>query len=129
MDEVQVRLDKWLWAARFYKTRSLATDAIAGGKVHLNQARVKPSKRVVLGDEVRIRKGQFEWTIVVQGLSEKRGSATQAQQLYAETQASLESREVHRDLRRAHNANIIPAKKPTKKERRALEKLRRSTDG
>jgi ribosome-associated heat shock protein Hsp15 len=80
-----VRIDKWLWAARFYKTRSLATDAVLAGHVHVNGARVKPAKDVRVGDDVEVRIGTFTWSVAVTGLSDKRGSATVARTLYAET--------------------------------------------
>ena len=71
-----VRIDKWLWAARFYKTRSAATDAVLGGRVHLNDARVKPSKEIKAGDVVEVKIGQLQWTVVVRGISAKRGPAS-----------------------------------------------------
>jgi ribosomal 50S subunit-recycling heat shock protein len=84
----QVRIDKWLWAARFYKTRSLATDAVLAGHVQVNGARVKPSKDVRVGDDVEVRIGTVAWSLAVTGLSDKRGSATVARTLYAETPES-----------------------------------------
>src|SRR5512142_3404495 len=89
----RVRLDKWLWAARFFKTRSLATDAVAGGKVEVNGEHAKPAKAVKIGDEVRLRLGPHEHVLMVRGLSDRRGSATVAQTLYEETAASREARE------------------------------------
>jgi len=86
-----VRIDKWLWAARFYKTRSLASEAIKGGKVHVNGNRTKPSREVELGDTLILRQGFDEKTVVVQALSDKRGPATVAQQLYSETEESMAS--------------------------------------
>ena len=88
-----IRLDKWLWAARFYKTRSLATDAIKGGKVHLNGQRVKPSHHVEIAHTVRIKKDSIEQTVIIKALSDKRGPATVAQTLYEETRESMELRE------------------------------------
>ena len=88
-----VRLDKWLWAARFFKTRSIAADAAGGGKVQLNGERAKPAKPVKVGDQLVIRSGDYEWTIAVVALSERRGPATVAQGLYEETEQSRLARE------------------------------------
>ena len=87
-----MRIDKWLWAARFYKTRALATEAVLGGHVHLNGARVKPAKEVRTGDTLVIRIGTIEWAVVVAGLAEKRGPASVARTLYDETPESLAAR-------------------------------------
>src|SRR5436190_12517597 len=92
-DSDRVRLDKWLWAARFFKTRSLATEAVGGGKVEVNGERAKPSKAVRPGDEVRLRLGPYEHVMIVRRLAERRGPASIAQTLYEETQASREGRE------------------------------------
>jgi len=113
------RLDKWLWAARFFKTRSLAADAIAGGKVDLNGDRPKRARSVKIGDEVRIRSGQFEHHIVVRQLAERRGSATIAAALYEETPASLEARtKMSAQLRALSASGHHEAGRPTKKQRR-----------
>src|SRR5947209_1042317 len=90
---MSVRLDKWLWAARFFKTRSLATDAVAGGKVEVNGDRAKPAKAVKPGDEIRLRVGPYKHVLVVRQLGERRGPASVAQTLYEETQSSREARE------------------------------------
>jgi ribosome-associated heat shock protein Hsp15 len=117
-----VRLDKWLWAARFYKTRSMAGDAVNGGHVHVNGQRCKSSRSVHVGDEIRITKGSLVFTILVDNLSEKRGAAKQAAALYTETEESLEKRELTRLQRKAHNlANPHPARKPDKRQRRQLK--------
>jgi len=89
----RVRVDKWLWAARFYKTRSLATEAVAGGKVEVNGERAKPAKTVKPGDEIRLRLAPYEHILIVRGLAERRGPAAVAQQLYEETEASREARQ------------------------------------
>jgi len=122
-----VRIDKWLWAARFYKTRSVATDAVSGGHVHLNGARVKPARDVHVGDTLQIRIGTVEWTVVVAGLSEKRGPAKVAQELYDETADSRERRE-----RQALERKLAPPRlgadlgaRPTKQARRRLDEFRR----
>lgn len=114
------RLDKWLWAARFYKTRSLATDAINGGHVHLNQERIKPAKAVKVGDEVRIRKGAMEMTVTVLLISDKRGSAPIAQTLYEETPESALQREQNRARVQAESVGLFVGHKPNKRERRQL---------
>src|SRR5256885_1972350 len=88
----RVRLDKWLWAARFFKTRSLAADAIGGGKILVNGERVKPAKLLQAGDEVRLRLGPYEHVVHVRGISERRGPATVAATLYEETEASIAAR-------------------------------------
>src|SRR5688500_3482799 len=88
-----VRIDKWLWAARFFKTRSLAADAVDGGKVHVNDGRVKRAKLIQIGDQVTVRQGPFEHRVVVRGLSERRGPAKEAALLYEETAASVLGRE------------------------------------
>lgn len=123
----QVRIDKWLWAARFFKTRSLATDAVAGGRVHVNDARVKPARELHVGDTVDITVGGLRRTVVVQGLADKRGPAPVAQALYEETAESVGRRERHlaeRRLARPLGADL--GARPTKLDRRRLEALRRA---
>ncbi len=117
-----IRLDKWLWAARFYKTRSLATEAIKGGKVHLNGHRVKPSHHIELEDQLRIKKESIEKTIIIKILSDKRGPATMAQTLYEETQESLTKREKSAEERKAIYAGMPQhaLKRPSKKDRRKI---------
>jgi len=122
-----VRIDKWLWAARFFKTRSLATDAVAGGKVHVNDARVKPARELHLGDTVDITLGGLKRTVVVRALADKRGPAAVAQTLYEETPESIERHEQHvaeRRLARPLGADL--GARPTKLDRRRLEALRRA---
>lgn len=126
----RVRVDKWLWAARFYKTRALAAEAVDGGKVQVHGERAKRAKLLQLGDEVRIRQGTFEYRLTVRGLSERRGPATVAVTLYEEDAASREARE-----RMAAQLAAMPAPfqvekgRPTKKDRRKLERFRRSRNG
>ena len=117
-----IRLDKWLWAARFYKTRSLATEAVKGGKVHLNSQRVKPSHHVEVGHIVRIKKESIEQTVVIKELSSKRGPASVAQQLYDETEESISLREKKFQERKAIYAGMpqVAAKRPSKKDRRKI---------
>ncbi len=122
-----VRIDKWAWAARFYKTRSLATDAVLAGHVQVNGARVKPSKDVRIGDDVELRIGTVTWSLAVTALSDKRGSATVARTLYAETPESAKAREeqaLQRKLARPLGAEL--GERPTKQARRRLDALRRS---
>src|SRR5437868_4570022 len=95
-----VRIDKWLWAARFFKTRSLATDAVDGGKVRLNGDRVKPARSVKIGDTLDIDNGSTEWEVLVRDLAEKRGSAAIAQALYAETEKSIAKRQQQAEQRK-----------------------------
>jgi ribosome-associated heat shock protein Hsp15 len=123
-----VRLDKWLWAARFYKTRALATEAVLGGHVHLNGARVKPAKDVRVGDELQIRIGTTEWLVDVHGLSDRRGPASIAQTLYAERPESAERREQQRLQRRLAPQPLGAdlGARPTKQDRRRLDALRRA---
>jgi len=119
--EQGVRLDKWLWAARFYKTRSLAVAAINGGKIHLNGSRAKPSKEVKLNDQLRIRRSLTEMTVTVVGLSDKRGSATVAQALYLETDESIADRERLQALRKLSTPpGGFSDHKPDKRERRKI---------
>jgi ribosome-associated heat shock protein Hsp15 len=117
-----MRIDKWLWAARFFKTRSLAQQAISAGRVKLNDVRIKPSHELKAGDALAIRVGDFEWQITVKALSDKRGPADVARQLYEESEASRTERERRRDLRRwgAEPASTLKGR-PTKRDRRQIE--------
>lgn len=123
-----VRVDKWLWAARFYKTRSLAQTAVAGGKVRLNDDRVKVAKEVKIGDTLTIRIAEYEWIVAVTALSEKRGSAEVARTLYKETDDSIAKRVAQIADRRAQ-AGVWGERegkgRPTKRERREVEKWQR----
>ena len=119
-----MRLDKWLWAARFFKTRSLAQQAVAGGRVQLNSARTKPAHELKVGDMVDIRVGDWRWEVKVIALSDRRGPAEEARKLYEETQASRAERERRGDLRRwgAEPAAALKGR-PTKRDRRRIEQL------
>jgi ribosome-associated heat shock protein Hsp15 len=120
------RIDKWLWAARFFKTRALATDAVLGGHVHLNGVRVKPAKDVHEGDTLKIRIGTVEWTVAVRGIAEKRGPAKVAAELYEEAPESREAREQQRLQRRlAQPLGADLGMRPTKQDRRRLDEFRR----
>jgi ribosome-associated heat shock protein Hsp15 len=124
-DDARVRLDKWLWAARFYKTRGLASDAIAGGKVQVNGDRAKRARPVQPGDEIRIRQGPYEHHVVVRALSGRRGPASAAAELYEETPASRAAREAMAVQLRSVHAAFVPDKgRPTKKDRRELGRLK-----
>ena len=127
MAENAVRIDKWLWAARFFKTRSMAAQAVAGGKVHVNGTRIKPARIVQLGDELRIRRGELEFIVIVQGISDKRRPAREAQLLYEETEASLQQREEMREQKRLEAAGKMygPMKRPDKRERRQIRSFTR----
>jgi ribosome-associated heat shock protein Hsp15 len=121
-----VRIDKWVWAARFFKTRGAATEAVVGGHVQLNGARVKPAKDVAVGDRVEVRTGQVQRTVVVTGLADKRGSAKVAATLYTETPESAAAREQQALERRyARPLGSDLGARPTKQDRRRLEALRR----
>ena len=124
-DDNAVRLDKWLWAARFYKTRALAREMIDGGKVHYNGQRGKPSKLMELNAEITLRQGTDAKTIIVLGLTTQRRSAEEAQTLYQETEASIANREKVA-LARKMNALTMPHpdRRPDKKERRDLIKFK-----
>jgi ribosome-associated heat shock protein Hsp15 len=126
--EQQVRIDKWLWAARFFKTRSLASKAVSGGKVNVNGQRVKPSKTLNVEDILVIHKGQLEFTVTVLGLAEKRGPAKVARTLYGETVESIEKRENERQERSLFYAGQkMPDKKPGKKDRRKIREFIRKS--
>ena len=118
------RIDRWLWATRLYKTRSMAATAVRSGHVQLNGTRVKPSRAVALGDTVRIRRDEWRMEVIVRGLSDRRGPAKVAVELYEETPASIEKRALEREGRRAQRA-AAPPKRPDKKARRELRRLSR----
>jgi ribosome-associated heat shock protein Hsp15 len=119
-----MRIDKWLWAARFFKTRSLAQHAIAAGKVKLNGERVKPSHDLRSHEILAIRNGEVEWIVEVKALSDKRGPAQSARKLYQETEASAAERQRRQDLRRLSPEPGAARKgRPTKRDRRLLEDL------
>ncbi len=122
----KVRVDKWLWAARFFKTRADAARAVAGGKVHVNGARVKPAKAIGVGDELRIRKSHFEFTLVVCGVSARRRQATEARQLYEESEASQQRRAeltARRCEERSFGARV--PQRPDKRGRRELLRFKK----
>lgn len=120
----RVRIDKWLWAARFYKTRSLAADAVDGGKVQVNGERVKPARALKPGDALSIRNGPYTWEVEVLGLSDRRGSAPVAAQLYRESPEGRRAREeTALRLKAERQANPFPKGRPTKKQRRQIHRF------
>ena len=125
-DQASVRIDKWLWAARFFKTRSLAKQAIEGGKVHYNGQRIKTSKLVELNAELTIRAGWDEKTVVVKVISDQRRNATLAAELFNETEASIALRE-QRSVERKMASLTMPdhAARPTKKQRRQIHRFKK----
>ncbi|MHC6223411.1 RNA-binding S4 domain-containing protein [Pseudomonas sp. X10] len=127
-DDDKVRLDKWLWAARFYKTRALAKAAIESGKVHCRGERCKPGKEPRLGDEFVLRTGFDERTVVVKALSVVRRGAPEAQALYEETAESIRRREQAAAMRKAGVLGVTTDGRPTKKQRRQIHQLHGSYD-
>jgi ribosome-associated heat shock protein Hsp15 len=126
-DPTKVRLDRWLWAARFYKTRSAAKTAIEGGRVHCGGQRAKPSKEVGAGTELVISRGTVEHTVVITGIAQRRGSASEAEQLYRETPDSIERRTESAKQRRLTGASMIaPQARPGRRDRRELMRLKQS---
>ncbi len=121
----KVRLDKWLWAARFFKTRALAAEAIDGGKVDVNGDRAKRAKQVQASDEIRLRQGPIEWQLRVKDVAERRGSAEIAQRLYEETADGKRKREASQEqLRHMPMAFAFGDSKPGKRDRRAIRRLK-----
>lgn len=121
----QVRLDKWLWAARFFKTRNLAKEAIDGGKIYYNGQRTKPGKTVDIGATVRIRNGWQEKSVIIEGISDKRRGAPEAQQLFRETTESQNKREDTAWQRKTlQAAQLPPARRPNKKQRREIQRIK-----
>lgn len=120
------RLDKWLWAARFFKTRALASEAVSGGKVHLNGDRVKPSRNIRAGDQLSVTRGQFVFEVTVLALNAQRRPAKEAQLLYRESEASMEKRQSMAESMKILNANRpFTEKRPSKKQRRDIVRFKR----
>jgi ribosome-associated heat shock protein Hsp15 len=120
----RLRIDKWLWAARFFKTRSLASQAVDGGRVKLNDERAKPSKEVKPGDRLLIHVGEYEWDVTVLQLAERRGPAETARTLYAESEASRSHRQEQVATRRLQAEPSEPIKgRPTKRDRRLIHRF------
>ena len=123
--ETKVRIDKWLWAARFFKTRTLAKEAVEGGKVEYNGQRCKPGKTVDLGAELSIRQGWIDKVVVVRGLSDRRQNASIAQTMYEETEESRVQREAKLEQRRAEReSQPIPFRRPNKRDRRLIHRFK-----
>jgi ribosome-associated heat shock protein Hsp15 len=124
-----IRIDKWLWTARFFKTRSLASEAVAGGKIHIDKQRVKPSKEIKIGAKLSIHKEGFEWLVTVTGIAKQRVSAKEAALLYEESSESLEKREKHVEIRREERKFLgfqKPEHKPNKKNRQLIHQFKRA---
>ena len=120
-----VRADKWLWAARFYKTRSLAMEAINGGKVHLDGQRIKPARKLVIGDCLTLQKGEYTFAISIKGLALRRGPAGIARTLYSETEESIKAREVQKEERRLQSATGEQQQgRPDKRTRRKIHQFK-----
>ena len=123
----RIRIDKWLWAARFYKTRAIAKQAIDGGKVHINGNRPKPSKEVEPGEKIRLRQGFDEKTVIVRALSNQRLGAKDAQELYKETEESIEDREKISQQRKKQPKHWASPEKPNKKQRRQIQQFKQQS--
>lgn len=122
-ENVSQRIDKWLWAARFFKTRPLAVEAVEGGHVHVNDERVKPARNVRPGDKIRITKGFETWVVTVKGLNAQRRPAAEARLLYEESDYHREQREAVIEERRLHGVNI-KVRKPDKRQRRLIDEFK-----
>ena len=124
-----IRIDKWLWTARFFKTRSLASEAVAGGKVHIDKQRVKPSKEIKIGAKLEIHKEGFEWLVTVTGIVKQRVSAKEAALLYSESTESLDKREKQIEIKRDERKFLgfqKPEHKPNKKNRDLILQFKRA---
>jgi ribosome-associated heat shock protein Hsp15 len=125
MSVEQVRIDKWLWAARFFKTRTLAAAAVENGRVRIDRERVKPARNVHCGELLQIDNGSTEWEVAVRALSDKRGSAAVAQGLYEETEESVRKRQQQAERRKLfHEPSLEIKGRPTKRDRRMLDRTR-----
>lgn len=127
----RVRIDKWLWAARFFKTRALASEAVNGGLVHLNGARVKPARGIGVGDRLEITRGEERFAVEVLALAERRGPVSVARELYRESAESLQARESQREARRlrAEAPGLLLDRRPNKRDRRLIKRFIRGEDG
>ncbi|MCG8313145.1 MAG: ribosome-associated heat shock protein Hsp15 [Pseudomonadales bacterium] len=125
----KVRIDKWLWAARFYKTRSIAKEMVEGGKVHYDGHRVKPSKEVSIGATIKLRQGFDEKTVIVTAISDRRGNATMAATLYEETQESIQQRHKNAAQRKSlAQSSPVPVGRPNKRDRRRIIQFQQKQD-
>lgn len=126
-----IRIDKWLWAARFFKTRGLAADAVSGGKVHVNGQRCKPSKDIKIGDVISVTKDQYSWEFEVTDLNKQRRPAKEAVLLYQERDVSREKRQQQIELQKQQKELMGPSereRKPNKKQRRQIHRFRQEAD-
>lgn len=122
--EQKIRIDKWLWAARFFKTRSIAGKAVLGGKIHINGNRIKPSRNVLIGDVLTIQKQELTFVVTVTGINHYRRPAKEAQELYEESEQSLQDRQEQREMRRLIRApGTAPPKRPGKRDRRKIREF------
>jgi len=121
-----LRIDKWLWAARFFKTRRLASDAISGGKVHINGQRTKPSKDIKINDQLQINKNGYQWDIVVEGLNAQRRPASEATLLFKESEESIRRRQALLALNKDTYASTPRAERPNKKQRRQIHRFKKA---
>ena len=126
MSEDSLRIDKWLWAARFFKTRGLASEAVSGGKVHINGERVKPARAVKIGDQLTITRGLYQYVVYVRGINGQRRPFAEAQLLYEETEDSIRERQQQMEINKAVNASISYSdRRPSKKDRRQIVRFKR----
>ncbi len=122
--QIKVRVDKWLWAARFFKTRSIASRAVSGGKVQVNQTRAKPSRSVDIGDVLTVTKGELEFEVTILKLADKRCSAREAVTLYEESEKSITKREEQKAFKKMiYHSQTAPARKPDKRDRRKIREF------
>lgn len=121
---LKLRIDKWLWVARFFKTRRLASDAITGGKVHVNGQRVKPSKEIQINDQLQINKAGYSWDVCILGLHTQRRPACEAVMLYEESEQSIERRKKQLALNKDIYASAPQSERPNKKQRRQIHRFK-----
>ena len=127
MEIEKQRIDKWLWAARFFKTRALAAEAVSGGKVHLHGERIKPGRPVKVGDQLTISKGIYEFVITIQSINKQRRPASEAQLMYLESEESIQARKKQAEAAKVMNSQMqYTDKRPSKKQRRQIVRFKRT---